>query len=91
MSSDLPAFLARLRRHTDLPLAVGFGISTVAQAAAVAEHADGVIVGSRLVEMIRASLESSGCIEGGKAEARSFLEEAKAAIAVARAAGGLLS
>ena len=47
---DLPAFVTRVRRYTDLPLAVGFGIATGAQAAAVAAIADGVIVGSALVK-----------------------------------------
>lgn len=46
---DLAAFVQRVRRATDLPLAVGFGIGTGAQAAAVADIADGVIVGSALV------------------------------------------
>jgi tryptophan synthase alpha chain len=47
---DLAEFVARVRRHTDLPLAVGFGIATADQAAAVAQIADGVIVGSALVK-----------------------------------------
>jgi tryptophan synthase alpha chain len=47
---DLAEFVARVRRHTDLPLAVGFGIGTGAQAAAVAGIAEGVIVGSALVK-----------------------------------------
>jgi tryptophan synthase alpha chain len=47
---DLAEFVARVRRHTSLPLAVGFGISSGAQAAAVAQVADGVIVGSALVK-----------------------------------------
>jgi tryptophan synthase alpha chain len=51
--SELPPgltdFVARVRRHTDTPLAVGFGISTAAQAQTVAAVADGVIVGSALV------------------------------------------
>jgi tryptophan synthase alpha chain len=46
---DLAAFVSRVRRQTDLPLAVGFGIATGSQAAAVAAVADGVIVGSALV------------------------------------------
>ncbi len=53
--ADLPPhlaeFVARVRRHTDLPLAVGFGIGTPAQAAAVAGLADGVVVGSALVRL----------------------------------------
>jgi tryptophan synthase alpha chain len=47
---DLAEFVARVRRHTNLPLAVGFGIATGTQAAAVAAIADGVIVGSALVK-----------------------------------------
>ena len=47
---DLADFVARVRKYTDLPLAVGFGIATRAQAAAVAQIADGVIVGSALVK-----------------------------------------
>lgn len=46
---DLTEFVHRVRRHTNLPLAIGFGIGTGAQAAAVAQIADGVIVGSALV------------------------------------------
>ncbi|MFO7633163.1 MAG: tryptophan synthase subunit alpha, partial [Caldilinea sp.] len=47
---DLADFVARVRRHTDLPLAVGFGIGTREQASAVARIAEGVIVGSALVK-----------------------------------------
>ncbi len=50
LPTDLPAFVARVRRQTDLPLAVGFGIGTRSQAAAVAAVVDGVIVGSALVK-----------------------------------------
>ena len=50
LPTDLAHFVARVRRQTDLPLAVGFGISTQEQAAAVASFADGVIVGSALVK-----------------------------------------
>ncbi|MCB0129715.1 MAG: tryptophan synthase subunit alpha [Caldilineaceae bacterium] len=50
LPTDLAAFVQRVRKHTDLPLAVGFGIGTGAQAAAVAQIADGVIVGSALVK-----------------------------------------
>jgi tryptophan synthase alpha chain len=52
LAGGLPAFLARLRRHTDVPLAVGFGVSTSEQAGEVAAHADGVIIGSKLVEIV---------------------------------------
>ena len=42
--------MTRVRRHTNLPLAIGFGIGNRDQAAAVARIADGVIVGSALVK-----------------------------------------
>ncbi|MGT2478744.1 tryptophan synthase subunit alpha [Methylobacterium oryzae CBMB20] len=40
--------VARIRRHTDLPVVVGFGVKTGAHAAAIAKGADGVVVGSAL-------------------------------------------
>ena len=46
---DLPATVARLRDVTALPICVGFGVATPAQAAAVARLADGVVVGSAIV------------------------------------------
>jgi tryptophan synthase alpha chain len=46
---DLPSTIARLRTATTLPICVGFGVSTGAQAAAVARLADGVVVGSAIV------------------------------------------
>ena len=50
------AAVKRLKRHTDLPVAVGFGVKDAASAAAVAAVADGVVVGSALVEAVRVSL-----------------------------------
>ena len=47
---ELAQFVKRVRAHTQKPLAVGFGISTPEQAAAVGEIADGVIVGSALIK-----------------------------------------
>lgn len=52
VSADLSNFLAAVRRQTDKPLAVGFGISTPEQAAEVAKVADGVIIGSALINLI---------------------------------------
>jgi tryptophan synthase alpha chain len=49
VSADLADTVARVRASTDVPVAVGFGISTPEQARSVAELADGVIVGSRVV------------------------------------------
>jgi tryptophan synthase alpha chain len=52
LAPDLESFVTRVRSATDLPLAVGFGIGTPAQAAQVARVADGVIVGSALIRAI---------------------------------------
>lgn len=51
--SGLSDFIGRIRKGTDKPLCVGFGISTADQAQQVGQLADGVIVGSRLVQLIR--------------------------------------
>ncbi|MFA5808934.1 MAG: tryptophan synthase subunit alpha [Thermoleophilia bacterium] len=52
LSDELPGFLGRVRAQTDVPLAVGFGVSTPEHAAVVAQYADGVIIGSRLIRMV---------------------------------------
>ena len=50
----------RIKRHTDLPVAVGFGVRDAASAAAIAQGAEAVVVGSALVEKIRLSLNAAG-------------------------------
>lgn len=57
--------VARLRRHTDLPLAVGFGITTPEQAADVARVADAAVVGSAIVRQIEANLDADGTPTAG--------------------------
>src|ERR1700688_2162928 len=49
--------VARIKRHTALPVAVGFGVRTAAQARAIAAVADGVVVGSALVDALKQSLD----------------------------------
>lgn len=56
VAANIPEAVARIRAHTRLPVAVGFGISTRAQVAQVAAHADGVVVGSVLVNCIKENL-----------------------------------
>ena len=51
LSPELPGLIARARRLVDKPLYAGFGISTPEQARAVAEIADGIVVGSRAVQV----------------------------------------
>jgi len=50
--------VTRIRRHSDLPVGVGFGITTAEQAAEVARVADAAVVGSAIVEIIRNGLEA---------------------------------
>ncbi len=50
--------VTRLKRHTDLPVVVGFGVRNAEGAVAIAEAADGVVVGSSLVDAIRLSLNA---------------------------------
>ena len=52
--------VARIRRHTDLPVCVGFGIKTPAAARAIGECASGAVVGTALVDALRLSLDAEG-------------------------------
>jgi len=64
--SDLPAglpnFLERVRRHTDIPLAVGFGVSTGDHVRLVGKNADAAIIGSALIQMMEQA-EPDQCVE----------------------------
>lgn len=61
--------VARIKRHTDLPVAVGFGVKNADHAGAVARGADAVVVGSALVEALKGSLDAEGKATGGTVEA----------------------
>ncbi len=52
--------VVRIKRHTKLPVCVGFGVRTAEQAAAISRGADGVVVGSALVDAVRKSLSADG-------------------------------
>ncbi|MDI4664568.1 tryptophan synthase subunit alpha [Xanthobacter autotrophicus] len=54
------AAVARIKAHTELPVAVGFGVRTPEQAKAIAAGADAVVVGSALVEVVRRTLDQNG-------------------------------
>ena len=56
MTRDVAAGLARIRKATDLPVAVGFGVRTADQAAEIAGFADAVVVGSAIVQRIESTL-----------------------------------
>jgi tryptophan synthase alpha chain len=59
-ASRVAAAVNRIKRHTKLPVAVGFGVKTAEQARAIAGGADGVVVGSALVDALARTLDSSG-------------------------------
>jgi tryptophan synthase alpha chain len=70
--------VARIKRHTALPVCVGFGIRTPEAAAAIAAKADGAVVGSALVDALRGSLDANG-----KATARTVIAVVELATALA--------
>jgi tryptophan synthase alpha chain len=68
-SSEVAAAVAKLRQFTDLPIAVGFGIRTPEQAAAVAHAADAAVVGTALVQRLAVNLDPDGCAKPGLIDA----------------------
>ncbi len=65
LTSDAAALVARIRRWTKLPVAVGFGISNAEHVAQVAEFADAAVVGSAIVELIERSTPENGAPTDG--------------------------
>ena len=59
-SKTVGGAVARIRRHTDLPVCVGFGIKTPAAARAIGACASGAVVGTALVDALRLSLDAEG-------------------------------
>jgi tryptophan synthase alpha chain len=57
--------VARIKRHTSLPVAVGFGVRTAQNAREIAQGADAVVVGSALIDRLRDSLDSEGRATSG--------------------------
>jgi tryptophan synthase alpha chain len=55
--------VARLRRHTKLPIAVGFGIKTPEQARAISKHCDAAVVGSAIVDIIAKGIGKDGTVD----------------------------
>jgi tryptophan synthase alpha chain len=68
-TTKVTAAVARIKRHTKLPVAVGFGVRTAEHARAIAEGADGVVVGSALVDALRQSLDKNGIAGPGTVKA----------------------
>jgi tryptophan synthase alpha chain len=78
-AGQVAASVERIKRHTDLPVCVGFGIRTPEAAGLIARHADGVVVGSALVDALRSSLD-----DGGRATARTVAAVTELASSLAK-------
>jgi tryptophan synthase alpha chain len=61
--------VARIKRHTRLPVAVGFGVKTAQNAREIAQGADAVVVGSALIDKLRESLDADGRATSGTVKA----------------------
>lgn len=59
-TAQVSAAVARIKRHTQLPVCVGFGIRTPEAARGIAQVADGAVVGSALIDALRATLDADG-------------------------------
>ena len=75
LAADLETFVTRVRRVATQPLCVGFGISTAEQAKRVAKIADGVIVGSRLIQFMEAEDNFMSPVESFVKGLRQALDE----------------
>jgi tryptophan synthase alpha chain len=83
-SGKVAAAVARIKRHTGLPVCVGFGVKDAASAAAIARGADGVVVGSALVEALRASLVNGGAAPGTVKAVAGVVSDLAAGVRAAR-------
>jgi tryptophan synthase alpha chain len=77
VSSTIAEMTAQIRAHTDLPIAVGFGISNADQAKAVAAHAEAIVVGSAVVQRIAERSTSPGLVPEVAGFVRTLAEAVK--------------
>jgi tryptophan synthase alpha chain len=68
-ASRVASAVARIKRHCTLPVAVGFGVKSATQASEIARNADGVVVGSALVDRLQATLDGNGKATPGTVKA----------------------
>jgi len=76
--TEIKSFVERVRKATTLPLCVGFGVSTPEQAREIARSADGVIVGSRLIQLMEEKDNWAARVGEFTGELRKALNEAAA-------------
>jgi len=77
VATNLASQVAKIRAHTDLPVAVGFGVSNPEQAKLVAQHADAVVVGSAIVNQIAEQGKSPELVARVGAFVKSLAEAVK--------------
>jgi len=77
ISKSLPEKISELRKHSNLPIAVGFGISNADQARQVAQHADAVVVGSAIVDLIAKYGDTAQMVEKISGFSRKIAEAIK--------------
>jgi tryptophan synthase alpha chain len=70
LNEDLPQVVGNVKKHTVLPVAVGFGVGTPEHAAAIGKYADGVIVGSAIVKRVAAIAEALQTGDAAEVEAK---------------------
>ena len=84
-ASDIASNVARIRKQTDLPIAVGFGIRTPEQAAEVAKIADAAVVGTAIVEQVAGALDADGTPTGDVVgNTLGYVSELAASVRIAR-------
>jgi tryptophan synthase alpha chain len=76
--------VARIKSHTDLPVAVGFGIKTAEDAAEIGKHADGIVVGTVLVDAVAKSLVDGKATESTVPAVRDLVADIFAGVKRAR-------
>lgn len=79
-ASDVAERVALIRRHTDMPIGVGFGISDAASACAIAIHADAVVVGSAIIRMMESAQAAGDSEEAIVAQAGAFIRGIRLAL-----------
>jgi tryptophan synthase alpha chain len=77
--------VTRIKRHTILPVAVGFGVRTAAQAAAIGRDSDGVVVGSAIVSAVAGSLNDGKATEKTVGAVTALVRDLAAGVRAARA------
>ena len=82
-ADELAEAIPRIRKHTDLPIAVGFGVRSPGQAAAAVRVADGAVVASALIDAMAASLDAKG--KAGPNSVRIVLDQVRALAEAVRA------